>query len=125
MTGALERRQLSLDVLAALVGPLSIAAITASELLAGVHRADAAARRRRREVFVAAVLRRLPVLPFDLSVALTHARLGATLERAGQQIGSYDLLVAATAMTHGYGVPTLNRRDFERVPGLTVRQPTW
>jgi tRNA(fMet)-specific endonuclease VapC len=40
-------------------------------------------------------------------------------------IGLHDIEVAATALTHGYGVLTDNVRDFERVPGLIVRQPVW
>lgn len=33
-------------------------------------------------------------------------------------IGAHDLLIAATALARGYGVATLNRREFARVPGL-------
>ena len=44
---------------------------------------------------------------------------------AGQTTGAHDLLIAATALAHGYGVMTDNIRDFERVPGLEVRQPDW
>jgi predicted nucleic acid-binding protein len=47
------------------------------------------------------------------------------LAAAGQLIGDRDLLIAATALTHGYDLLTNNLRDFARVPGLRVRQPTW
>jgi tRNA(fMet)-specific endonuclease VapC len=123
----LERRgQQTLDLSAiAADDRIGIAAITASELLAGIHRADSPERRLRREAFVEAVLERVPVLPFDLRVARTHAQISAHLATTGQLIGDHDLLVAATALTHGYSVLTDNLREFHRVPGLVVRQPNW
>lgn len=33
------------------------------------------------------------------------------------------MIVAATAIAHGYDVFTLNVREFERVPGLIVTRP--
>jgi tRNA(fMet)-specific endonuclease VapC len=124
---ALERRGQQLDALAVAVPdePLALAGITASELLAGVHRADSQARRSRREAFVEGVLARVPIFPFDMPVARVHARIWAHLAAAGQPVGAHDLLIAATALTHGYAVLTHNVRDFRRVPGLTVRQPDW
>ena len=67
----------------------------------------------------------MPVLPFDLLVARVHARVSAQLLDAGRLIGAHDLLIAATALAHGYAVLTQNLRDFRRVPGLDVRQPSW
>jgi tRNA(fMet)-specific endonuclease VapC len=55
--------------------PVALAAITASELLHGVHRADSALRRGRREAFVETILKTVPVLPFTLDVARIHSRL--------------------------------------------------
>ena len=97
-----------------------IAAITASELLHGVHRADSARRRARRERFVEAVLAAVPVLPFDLEVAREHARIWADLRREGLLIGAHDLLIAATAVTHGLRLLTANVREFGRVDGLDI-----
>ena len=104
---------------------VGIAAITASELLVGVHRADSPQRRLRREAFVETILERIPVLPFDLRVARTHAQILAQLAATGQLIGANDLLIAATALSYGYSVLTDNLREFHRVPGLVVRQPSW
>jgi predicted nucleic acid-binding protein len=124
---AVERQGQSLAVLSAatLGQPVALAAITASELLGGVLRAAPAQRQQQRHAFVEAVLAQLPILPFDLPVARTHAGIWAALLAAGQPIGPNDLLIAATALTHGYGVLTHNRRDFDRIPGLIVTQPPW
>lgn len=123
----LERRGHPLDALPldVLGESAALAAITASELLVGVHRATVGDRRRRRQAFIEGGLNRIAVLPFDLEVARTNAHLAADLMAAGAIIGANDLLIAATALAHGPTVLTHNLRDFERVPGLVVRQPSW
>jgi tRNA(fMet)-specific endonuclease VapC len=124
---ALERRQQPLSALEAVVSsePMAIAAITASELLLGVLRAEPSDRRDHRARQVEAFLSGLPVVPFDLPIARVHARLSALLMTAGRQIGANDLLIAATALSHGYRVLSQDMRHFGRVPGLVVRQPDW
>ncbi len=124
---ALERRGQGLGVLSAAAPdePVALATITVSELLIGVHRADTEARRVRRGAFVEAVLEVIPVLPFDILVARTHAEVWSQLTAAGRPVGAHDLIVAATALSHGYAVLTDDLRDFQRVPGLAVRRPAW
>jgi tRNA(fMet)-specific endonuclease VapC len=98
--------------------PAALSSVTASELLHGVHRADAASRRKRREAFVEAIFDALPVLPFTLEVARIHARLWANLQSRGEVIGAHDIQIAATALLHDLILVTGNRRHFERVPDL-------
>jgi tRNA(fMet)-specific endonuclease VapC len=98
---------------------VGIAAITASELLHGVHRADPA-HRPRREAFVESALLAFPPLPFDLLCARAHARLWSELVTSGGDIGPHDRLVAATALATGWRVATANIRHFDRVAGLSV-----
>lgn len=105
--------------------PVALAAVTASELLVGVHRADSRARRLTREDFVEGIIELFPVLPFDLRVARIHAEIWAKLSSTGSPIGSIDMIIASTALAHGHAVLTDNIRDFNRVPGLEVRQPDW
>jgi tRNA(fMet)-specific endonuclease VapC len=120
-----ERRPLSTVALAAPMQLHALASISVAELLFGVERADTEERRRRRSDVVAAILAAIPVVPLDVEVARTVARIWAELESTGNRIGSYDLIVAATALVNGYDVLTLNVREFERVPGLTVIRPEW
>ena len=98
---------------------VGIAAITASELLHGVHRATAK-HRPRREAFIEAVIAAFPPLPFDLLCARAHARLWAQLASAGIDVGAHDRLVAATAISAGWRVGTANIRHFHRIRGLEV-----
>lgn len=98
----------------------AISAITASELLHGVHRATDEHVRIRREAFVEHLLASMEALPVTTAVARTHAGIWASLERKGTLIGAHDLWIAATAVTHGMSVATANTDEFGRVPGLTV-----
>jgi tRNA(fMet)-specific endonuclease VapC len=98
---------------------VAIAAITASELLHGVHRATEE-HRGRRAAFVEAVIAAFPTLSCDLLVARVHARLWAGLASSGTEVGAHDRLVAATAMSAGWRVGTANIRHFNRIPGLEV-----
>lgn len=100
--------------------PIGIAAITASELLHGCHRATDPGTRARRAAFVDALLDALPVLPFGLPEARRHAELWADLARAGRAIGPHDMLIGATALARGDALATLNRREFERIAGLRL-----
>jgi len=96
---------------------VGIAAITASELLHGVHRASER-HSSRREAFVETTLSAFPTLPFDLLTARVHARLWAQLAAAGHDVGAHDRIVAATAIASGWRVATANQRHFEHIPGL-------
>jgi tRNA(fMet)-specific endonuclease VapC len=98
---------------------VAMAAITASELLHGVHRADSA-RRATREAFVEAVIAAFPPIAFDLRCARAHARLWAQLASSGQDVGPHDRLVAATAVATGWRVATANVRHFAHIAGVEV-----
>ena len=100
--------------------PAYLSAITASELLHGVHRATTPAIRNRRGAFVEAILRQLPLLPIDMNVARAHARVWAELASAGTPIGAHDMWLAATCVAHGLSIATANVREFRRVHGLEV-----
>ena len=100
----------------------AISAITASELLHGVHRAANAVQRRRREAFVEGLLARLPVISFDTVATRIHARLSAELASNGTAVGPHDLIIAATALTKGYIVTTRDERSFPRIPGLAYQR---
>ena len=101
-------------------GDAFISAITISELLVGVHRASGQSRRMKRAAFVEFVLNHFPAIPFTNVTARVHAQLFADLQRKGKMIEAHDLIIASTALLHDFPVLTHNRKEFERVPGLTV-----
>ncbi len=72
------------------------------------------------ETFSAKLRPRLVVLPLDSACAAAYAGLRAACERDGRPVADMDLLIAATAKAHGLTVATLNARDFNHLPGLTV-----
>jgi predicted nucleic acid-binding protein len=99
---------------------LALAAISASELLHGVHRLRASSRKIRAEAWVEAILAALPIVPFDLACARAHAQLGAELARKGTTIGAHDLIIGASALARGFSVLTKDRRSFPKITGLDV-----
>lgn len=58
------------------------------------------------------------MLSFDPEAAADAGDIGAALERQGQKIGGYDLLIAGHARSRGLVVVTGNLREFTRVEGL-------
>ena len=101
--------------------PVGLSAVTAAELLHGVHRLKGIGRVRA-ERYVDALLDRLPIHAFDMSVARVHAMLSADLASRGAAVGAHDLIIAATAVELGYDVATRDVRSFPRIRGLRVRR---
>lgn len=102
----------------------SVSSITAAELLVGVEYAESSARKRNKSGVIEAYLSTFAVMEFDLPCARRWAQLAAHMQKRGQLIGAHDLLIAATALHHGYGVVTFNTKAFMRVPGLVVVSPS-
>lgn len=106
--------------LATRLEPVVIAAITASEILQGCHRATKAAHKKKRTEYVEGALSQFQAIPFALEEARHHSRIWADLARRGKMIGSNDLLIAATAISLGFTLATLNLDEFSQVSGLTL-----
>lgn len=101
-----------------------ITAITASELLHGVERAQDPVRKARRQRHVEQILAVLTIQPFNLAQARVHARIWADLETRGQMTGPHDLQIAVAGLALGHEVATLNAQEFQRVTGLKVVDAT-
>lgn len=100
-------------------GVAFISAITASELLVGVHRATDPGIRARRTAFVESILAAIPALPVDLEIARVHAQLVAQMAN-NETVGAHDALIGATALRHGHAVLTNNGKDFRKLAGVSV-----
>jgi len=100
----------------------AISTVTVAELCAGVERAHGAMRQKQ-EAFAERQFATFAAIDFTMPCARLWADLSAQLARKGTPIGALDLMIAATALYHDYGVITLNEVEFRRVPGLYVHVP--
>lgn len=94
---------------------LSISTVVLYELLHGAEKSDRPAENRQA---VEAFAERLNVLDFDGDAAAHAGNIRAELEKKGQVIGSYDLLIAGLARSRGLIIVTNNMKEFARVDGL-------
>ena len=90
------------------------AIILAEPLHSAAKSAKPVANRQAVENFAA----RLQVLSFDENAASHAGDIYADLERRGQVIGPYDILIAGHARSRGLVVITGNLKAFQRVDGL-------
>ena len=94
---------------------LSISTVVLTELLHGAAKSARPAENRRAVEDFAA---RLEVLAFGDGAAGHAADIRAVLERKGEVIGAYDLLIAGHARSRGITLVTGNLKEFVRVDGL-------
>lgn len=97
---------------------VAIAAVTVAELMVGV-RLTRSSRRSGRQAYVDEIVASIPVLPYDMAVAIEHANLLVAVRRAGNPRGAHDLLIAATAVAFGRTVVSTDRRAFDGLPGVS------
>ncbi len=97
---------------------LVLPAVALFEMRYGAAKSDFPARNHARiDSFLLAVPE---VAAFEMQDAEEAGVIRAELEMRGKSIGWYDYLIAAQARRRGAALVTLNRREFERVPGLMV-----
>lgn len=101
---------------------VGLSVVTIAELIHGAYRAQTTARQERRLEFIDRLTSDVPVHPVSLDIARLAGRIEGQQEGKGIQIAFEDLLIGATALHLDYAVATLNRRDFQRVPGLSIVQ---
>lgn len=100
-------------------GRMAISDVTVFELYYGAERYDDP---QQRFSVIESLVARLEVLPFDSKAARHAGQIRATLERKGQMIGGYDVMIAAIARSQGLVLATNNVREFARVEGLRVEK---
>jgi len=99
-------------------GLMSISAVTLGELIYG---AEKSAQPERNLADIEGLTARLEVLPFDDLAATHFGQLRAELTKIGKPIGSYGQMIADHARSLGLILATNNMREFERVPGLRLK----
>ena len=101
----------------------ALAATTVAELWHGVERATNEKQRKLRRSYLDSLFTVLPIIPYSHSTAIVHARLWAMLDKRGEMIGYYDLILSAAAVEHDCAIATFNEKHFARIPNLKVFVP--
>jgi tRNA(fMet)-specific endonuclease VapC len=60
------------------------------------------------------------IIPFGEKEAKAAAIIRTDLEKKGTPTGPYDILIAATALSHNYTLVTHNTKEFERISNLNL-----
>lgn len=99
-----------------------ITAITLAELSVGPHVASDPAQRVVRQQHLQQAEADFEPLPFDAAAARAFGGVASSLPAAGRKPAAraFDALIAATALSQGLPVYTLNPSDFEGIEGLMV-----
>lgn len=72
---------------------------------------------------LAAFVRQTPLLPVTEEILERFAMIrGGLTHQLRRQVGDFDLIIAATALTHDLTLVTRNLRDFQHVPELRLYQ---
>jgi tRNA(fMet)-specific endonuclease VapC len=98
--------------------PVAVSSLVLHELWYGVSKsAQQSANAGRIQRFLSGPF---SILQFDEKDAQEAGDIRAFLERKGEPIGPYDILIAAQARRRNALLITANEREFARVPGLTI-----
>ena len=75
-----------------------------------------------------AIVRRIselfPIINTTKSIMETFADLKTKLQIKGEIIDDFDLIIAATALSHNYILVTNNEKHFSRIPSLQIENWT-
>lgn len=93
-----------------------ISEITVAELFFGLAKAD---NKKRKLEDIREVQRMFKVIPVYSSFK-EYGEIRHTLERTGQRIDQFDLLIGATAVHHQMTLVSSNLKHFERIQGLEL-----
>jgi tRNA(fMet)-specific endonuclease VapC len=100
----------------------ALSVVTIVELTHGIYRAKSDADRERRQSFCEELRRDMVVHPVIVEIAELAGRIEGEQAARGVSIAFEDLLIGTTALHLSYAVATLNVRDFQKIPGLSVTQ---
>ncbi len=95
-----------------------VSAVTLAELAYGVAKSQ---QKGKNSIALTSFLAPLEILPFSDKAAVKSGEIRATLEKEGQVIGPYDLLIAAHALSENLILVTNNTGEFGRIPGLALQ----
>lgn len=102
-------------------GVFAVSVITYGELLYGAYRSKTY--KREREVIMNLVNDlHIAILPLTTDIVDYFAAAKFTLEKAGNKLDDFDLLIGATSVASGSTLITDNTRHFRKFPGIVLQQ---
>jgi predicted nucleic acid-binding protein len=98
----------------------AISVLSVAELQSSIYAVDRPAQRRSRELLLAGVLERYKPLNVTYEVAISYRQIDAAVRAIGREPRRrrIDLLIAATALSHGLALATHNVGDFAGLDAL-------
>ncbi len=99
------------------MGEVCISSITLAELQYGVEKSE---HHEKNRIALIGFLNPLDILQFTDTAAIVYGKIRAELEKKGQIIGAYDLLIAAHAISQNLTLVTNNIQEFCRIPNLAL-----
>ena len=99
---------------------LSMSIISLAELLHGVYRSNNP--RKAQEKVDALFTLGVKVENLNSRVVDEYAQLKVNLEKVGQKLDEFDLLIAATAIVNNLTFVTRNLKHFKRIKGLKLTE---
>ncbi len=75
---------------------------------------------KKKDEFWISFFKQTDVLPFDDDCSQIASRIYKELKIQNSLVGTDDILIASTAISHNYKLATLNKKDFKRISGLEL-----
>ena len=99
---------------------IAASALTVAEIEYGICKIRGTKKGEAIEKFTRELFEVITIIPLEYDIAKKVGEIRAELESKGKVIGSYDLLIAGTAISKGLIMITNNTREFSNIEGLEI-----
>jgi len=96
---------------------INLPSITVAELFYGAEKSKA---KKKNRAIVENFISTFEIVPFDEKSCEIYARIRASLEKSGVQIGPMDLLIASISLANNSILVSNNIKEFRRIKGLKL-----
>lgn len=97
--------------------PIKISAVTLMELYYGAYKSKRVANNLAK---IKTIENTLEIISISRELVEIFGILKSNLEKAGNPLDDFDLILASTAMTHNLTIVTNNEKHFRRIDGLKI-----
>ena len=99
------------------IGEICISMITFAELEYGVEKSKFKEKNR---AALTSFLAPIEILSFDQKAAIKYGEIRSELEKQGNIIGAYDLMIGAHAISENLTLVTNNEKEFNRISEISI-----